>query len=761
MAETIKDAEFEAFLAQIRAETPDMGILKAGMEKFGMGFFTDKQKQELLSAMFPKPIENPKNESEKLGFQNLRGIKNTLNAMQQLCDDENSLVGQNEMKAFLTMTNPENGRNVLTTVALNTWAAEKKEKSQKIKDASTQKLLKQQKDTMIDIQETLSKVDARTLAEAANTPDESRGIGNTPVRRLTYRELATKSPLLMKDNMERMAPEFAKIDAEMRFPVLRAKETGLARVEKKETGLAKVEKKETGLAKVEEKETGVATIEKEPITVEAAETFKVGGENTQPLNVEAKVPPQEQNTDENPEDKVATLDEAGPDSSRGKKGPSEFGIVKEQDIIDYMFQNWFLGSINFLLEGAYKITDRALDALCGNYENVPKAKAMASKGGAALGGGGAAGGGAASQDNTPNQQMSLASKINTLANGCAAEYTDVMQKLSGPQSGVWVGALLNNIEKNIGKDPSEWKCEGIIMPSGEKVVPLLPSSARNKNIIKQLNALKRTNPQAFSELLNTIRKNPKFLAASIQPQQIRLASQLAAIDYVLRHPGVELDGNVRAQKKVGKDTFTKATELSATAAQIMKDEEQQYRIKNHKSKDEPLSEKEMKQVYKGATKKMTDYLNGTIERAGKLKALMDAHDKEQDASKKKVLEQKVEEVRQDYETFYGKYLPKGKNQEHTNVETNTGRDASGELLGPIDLKNAAQIENKADAVNQQFKDMITNGTAELGEQRAQNNERHQNFVMRRDQIQGNNSSRSAAQQTFFQTIYGQKQGRNA
>ncbi|MBR6355505.1 MAG: hypothetical protein IKR92_01505 [Alphaproteobacteria bacterium] len=736
MAETIKDAEFEAFLAQVKSETPDMSVIKAGVEKFGMGFFSDSQKEAFLKAMFPAPIQKGASASEKLGFQDLNGIKNSLKAMQELCADEKSPVGNNEMKSFLTLTDPANGRNVLTTVALNTWAAEKKDKI--IRDKGSKEfvaLLDKQENAMIDIQNMLNNVDARTMAEAANTADASDRFGNRPIRPVTYRELAAKSPLLMDENMKRIAPELEK----MNFPVLRPKETGLVKVEDKERGLAKVEDKERGVAPVEKQETAV--------TVNGANPVKVGNLNGDALNIDGtpKTKPED-----NPDQKVANYEgDAGPDSKDGKKEhPSSLGTVREQDIIDYMFQNWFLGGVNLILDGAYKIADRGIDALCGNYENAPKSRVTATLGnGAAAASAAPAGTGRAAEAGraatSGDNKAGLTAQIDALANQSTTGYWDVMKHFAGPHAKEYAEVFLKNIENNIGKEPKKWVCEEITLPSGEKVTPLNPDT--NKEMINQLNALKRTNPRAFDEMLEALRKNPKSLADNFQLKQIRLASQLAALDYASDNLGTELEGNTKAQKKVSKNTFVKATELSSTLAQLSKNAEEEYRVKHNIPENEPLSKKQQEKVNKAVEKKFGEYLNGTIEEGKALKGLVALYDKENDADKKAKLAQDIKAQQQKLDDFYGQYLPKGKEGRGSDTSERSAPSNDDATNQPRGLKEEAVVNNQAEIVEQQQKEKMAGSQADLEGRNAENTQRHKQFNEKRSQIQGSNTSRVTQQ----------------
>lgn len=742
MAETIKDAEFEAFLAQIKSETPDMSVIKAGMEKFGMGFFSDSQKEAFLKAMFPAPIQKGASASEKLGFQDLNGIKNSLKAMQELCADEKSPVGNNEMKSFLTLTDPANGRNVLTTVALNTWAAEKKDKI--IRDKGSKEfvaLLDKQENAMIDIQNILNKIDARTMAEAANTADASDRFGNRPIRPVTYRELAAKSPLLMDENMKRIAPELEK----MNFPVLRPKETGLVKVEDKERGLAKVEDKERGVAKASDQKTAV--------TVNGADNpVKVGNLNDNALDVNG-TPATNPNT-EDPDQKIANYEgDAGPDSKDGKnEHPSGLGTVREQDIIDYMFQNWFLGGVNLILDGAYKIADRGIDALCGNYENAPKSKVTATRGGgAAAASATPASAGRAASDGVANSTNDYAAQLNNVASQCAAQYTNIANSLIGDSAKV--AAIAQCIQRHIGQEPDKWTPQFV---AGEKDAPKMVFNPKDHiGLIKQLNAIYRKNPQAFKERMNILLKNPEMIRETFNPKTIGLSSQLATIKYAVKHPEKDLAGDNKAKEKIGKDAFNIMMEITATAAQIREKNEQEYRLRNNKGPNDKLDDKDLKKIQESSTQEMGAYVVGICEKGKALKDLLIKQQQEQDASQKAILAQQIKQAQKDFDDFYGQYLPKGREGERGRE----GEQKPATLPGPMNLTEEAQRREQTDRATEQFKSMITEGLSNLAEQQEQNHTRHQNFVMKRNEIQGN-GSRSSTMQNFFSNVFGQNKGRN-
>lgn len=696
MAEEIKDAEFKEFLAQIRKDPADMGKLKAGMEKFGMGYFTDSQKEAILKEIFPSqtPTKTPKD--ERLGFQNMQGIKNTLMAMQELHSE--GKIDDTKMTAFLTMNNPETGKNMMTTIAVQTRAAEFKRKG--ATDSNSQQKLDENLKIAADIQETLGQVKYHVLKTAINTPDSS----TKPMKYSDYTKTAQGQKSIVFNTVKSVQAQ------SQLFPVVSSqKETGLVKFEDKERGVTKVEDQERGLTETKES--------KAPATVDGTQSMKFGNFNGNPLEVQggsAGETPNPENTDT--PDNVAHLGDAGPDSKEGKKEHSgNLGTVREQDIIDYMFQNWFLGGVNLILDGTYKVFDRGLDAFLGAYENAPKSSVAATLGGgAALSSGATAAGagraaetGSAAQtgENGPAQSISYAAQIGALSNQSISAYQDIMQQLSGPYADVYAETLLKNIEKNIGKDASKWQCEGGVLPNGEKVIPLRPTG-KNRDIINRLNVLKRANPQAFDKMMRELRKNPQALATNMNMSRVKWASVFATLDYASAHPKAELVGNDEAQKKVGKYTSTRLTELMGAEAQYMQAEKEKY-IKEHpEAKNRPLTKKEEQDIAKAATENMTQYLGGVIGCAETLQTALIAYHQDQSAENKKALD----EAKKAYEESFMNYTR----------DDDKGRDNGS---GKKDIREAANDEKAGRQKEQAYTDDINGKKESIEGQREKTDKR--------------------------------------
>ena len=110
------------------------------------------------------------------------------------------------------------------------------------------------------------------------------------------------------------------------------------------------------------------------------ETFRIGGEE-KPQNggvtidgnqndgvtIDGQLPPAKP-----AENKTANITPDNTEAEKKPRKPLDIKPVKEQDIIDYMFNDWFLASINWLIKKAYGILDKGIDWLSAKSEVPPK-----------------------------------------------------------------------------------------------------------------------------------------------------------------------------------------------------------------------------------------------------------------------------------------------------------------------------------------------------------------------------------------------------
>jgi hypothetical protein len=188
-AET-KDFDFDAFLAEIGKENPDMSIVKAGIEKFGTGKLSDAQKEQFLKTVFPNSENNHLTDSsKKLGFENITGIKNTLSALKDL-QTEGVLDAEQINSVMSAKYPPENGKNMAMTVALNVRAAEFKWK--KFTNPEDIAIVKHNLQSYSETLAVMGQIEPKALEAAIKEPYQPAGMNRT----LTVDDLAAKSEIL-------------------------------------------------------------------------------------------------------------------------------------------------------------------------------------------------------------------------------------------------------------------------------------------------------------------------------------------------------------------------------------------------------------------------------------------------------------------------------------------------------------------------------------------------------------------------------------
>ena len=659
MADTMEETEFKAFCAELKKESPDMDKIKAGMEKYGMGQLSDAQKATFMAAMFPAPIAEGAKESEKLGFQNLNGIKNALNAMQQL--QAEGKIDNDQMKAFLTEPNPENGKSVMTTVALETRAVEFKGK--RMTDPDAKDKLAKNLEVTTDIQKTLGKLDYHTLMDAANTPDATKP---EPKKYSNYLKTSQGQKSQLNDSLKESA-------------------------------------------------------ENAPLEINGEEeTMKIGGnENTgaltidgkaKPLNVKVQAPQEEQNEEENP-DKVATLDDGGRDSQHGK-GDFHFSPVEEQDIINYMFKAWVIGGLNAGLEGTFKFGDWLVRAAIGGGERAPRASAVASQN---QGSAGQGQGGTQRNNEDPTRRGSgYVDRMVDLGTRSSQAYNNFLLNGNRGDLEQYFAAMTQTVAKNIGKEVKDWKPIILIGADGKQEMPFKPSE--HKEFIKQLNEIYQNNPEDFKKLMTQLPKTLNRVNSSFLQNVIVSAGQLQAIDFAAKNLGDSLEG--KAEDKIRRDTLGKVNELLETAQQIQKKNTAEI-VQDPNKKPTP---EEQKKIAEATAKEFKGYMKEVAVKADTLRNLLGEHYEETDPTKKAALKKQIEAAKKEYDAVYNRYRnPNGDEKQDDKNKDDKGKDdkkkddkKKDKPMGPDE---AAREEERARDTDRKRTEKIDRSKAELEAER--------------------------------------------
>lgn len=598
MADTI-DEDFKAFCDELKKETPDIDTIRAGIQKYGFNNLSDSQKAMFQAAIFPAPTPSGKKEAVKLGFQNLKKISHTLKIMQQL--HKEGAVSKEDVVAFLTepqrfqdKKNPNRfrrGKSLLMVVGLNTYAAEFKDK--RIKDKPTRDLLCENVSTMSEIQTTLGELDADILNEAFNVEDKNTG------RVIKYSDLAKKS-FMMKDNLER-AERYAAQHQDEPAPV-----------------------QQENAAEGEAVRFGGLPENSDTLTF-----------STQPENLNVGVKTPEENNEPNDEDtkeKVADWEEQGNDSKHGKHG-FNWDPVSEQDLIKYLYNVWFLGSVNYIMKKVFNWVDGAIDYLSSDGGENPRKRAKARK---------------ASPDNstapaeTPSAAQSLdlpldpqqrkayddfVRQMNDTANPIIDSLTDIKKLFKNPAI---IAAMGECIAANIGKEPGEWKVTDISLKK-------LFNPAGNKQFIKMLNQAYRANPALFKQRLKEVLSKPTLLAQCMNKNNFRMCVHLATVEYMLKHLGQSLKNNEAAAKEIRAQAMIKVFDTMETASLIMDKKVEEFKVKENKAPDA----KQTVELQEKAAEEFAAHLEDICYTAGDLKFLLARKQAIKDPTQQQLLDQDI------------------------------------------------------------------------------------------------------------------------
>lgn len=632
MADTI-DEDFKAFCDELKKGTPDIDTIRAGIKKYGFKHLSDSQKAMFQAAIFPAPTPSGKKEAVKLGFQNLKKISHTLKIMQQL--HKEGAVSKEDMVAFLTEPQrlPDKkdsnrfrgGKSLLMVVGLNTYAAEFKDK--RIKDKPTRDLLHENVSTMSEIQTTLGELDADILNEAFNKEDKTTG------RVMKYSDLAKKS-FMMKDNLER-AERYAAQHQDEPAPV-----------------------QQENAAEGEAVRFGGLPENTDTLT------FSTQPEN---LNVGVKTPQQENETnDEDTKEKVADWEEQGNDSKHGKRG-FNWDPVSEQDLIKYLYNVWFLGSVNYIMKKVFNWIDGAIDYLSSDGGENPRKRAKAKKTSPDNSAAPAQAPAAQSLSLPLDQQQrnaynDIVKQMNDTANPIIDSLTDMQKLFKNPAV---IAAMGQCISANIGKEPGEWNVTDISLKK-------LFNPVSNKQFIKLLNQAYRANPALFKQRLSEVLSKPSLLTQCMNKNNFRMCTHLATVEYVLKHPGQSLKDNEAAAKEIRAQAMIKALDTVETAALIMDRKVNEFKVKENKEPDA----KQTVELQEKAAEELATHLEDVCYTAGDLKFLLARKQAIKDPTQQQLLDQDIKQQAADLNKLLNKYRSPEEEQalpRETTTKTPTGK----------------------------------------------------------------------------------------
>lgn len=560
----VKDFDFEAFLAEIGKENPDASIVKAGIEKFGTGKLSDAQKEQFLKTVFPNSENNHLTDSsKKLGFENITGIKNTLSALKDL-QTEGVLDAEQINNVMSAKYPPENGKNMAMTVALNVRAAEFKWK--KFTNPGDIAIVKHNLQSYSETLAVMGQIEPKALEAAIKEPYQPTGMNRT----LTVDDLAAKSEILS---------EF--IQKPSVYQAIQAEDA--------------------------------LTVDAEGKTVVGGENngLTVDGAQKPAIKVNAKSPEQEEDAEN-----VANVG-ANTGDDKKKRRPFEFEKVKEQDIIQYMFEHWFLEGVSLALKAPFWLLDKAIDKFEGKFDtNMPK---MPSKPGQLA-------------KNVPAVKF-LNDTGPKLAQNCRDSLEDQVD---------YYDRLYNTIQENAGKPIDKWRINTVERYSDKPVLDI--NNPLDVKKMQEFNKMFEENPEAFAKKFKATKSQ---LSSELHNFSLvaRAAGSLATAMYMADHPEGPFGPSAEATiQKYMTEYMRKIAEVS----QILTDRaEADYRLKN--GPDAKLDEKQAGEILDICDKNFKKFVDDLGDNTQKFRSDLNSYYNSESTSEQTIKLQQVKASRESVE----------------------------------------------------------------------------------------------------------------
>lgn len=608
-----KDFDFEAFLAQVGKENPDMSVIKAGVEKFGMGMLSDTQKEQFLKTVFPEG-----NQQLSLGFENMQGIVNTMAALEDL--SRNGKLEPEQVKGVLQAENPYNKRNMVSTLALNIRAGEFK--APYMSNEKDRKIIGDNVEAAELALDFLSKLDKDIVRDVVNTPDNS----------------------------------------DKKFSLAKLAASGKSEI----------------LSKFMDNNLSQNTQSDNAIDIDGQNTTVVGGDNGITVN-EAPKKAMNVNAPKNEEDDEEKTADMSPNAGDDKKKrrPFDFEKVKEQDIIQYMFENWFLEGVTLALKAPFWVMNKCLDALDGKFDSsMPKAPLKTGEG-------------------EKNKQAIdfLNDRGGKVASAC-------MGGIETQRS--YYNNLYETVSGNIGKKPEDWK---IAQFGGKPIV----NTAR----ITDLNRMYEKLPD-FKDRLSKL-KDMSSEDFKVINKYMQIGGRLAVSQYMAANLDGPFDDSVDAQlKQMALDT---TKNILSTIKQINDRIEFNYRAEQGIAPDQPLTDAQKQEVEKAATPVVKQFVEDMTNAGADLRKSINEYHQRGTKSEKEVKGKAVKINAANLSRVWGDEYLSSICPSKMNEKAN----------GPISLYDLAQQEVQSSKLEKVFTDSLSRETAQLDGAKQEVEERKQAY----------------------------------
>lgn len=450
------------------------------------------------------------------------------------------------------------------------------------------------------------------------------------------------------------------------------------------------------------------------------ETVQIGG-TANDLNVQVKPANQDLNVDAEQQDNVASI-EPNEQEDPGKGEKIKLERVKEQDIIDFMFNDWFLAGINYALEKVYGWIEGGVDKLCTAYLPTPKTGAIAqnqatqqpqqSNSGSRQKGSGR---------NTPDAATMFQS-INAAIDKLTLSEESVDRFFKGA-----VEDIKNNADKN--RKPQDWQTTTL-------------DPTKHGDLMKHCTQLYNQDPNAFEQML----QDKEALLGTVAPglvKESKLAATMAVLSFVSdpNNLGRALDEEamtaIRGRQKMILADMKKTRDI------MLQHNIDEYRTAHRIDPDTRLDDNAIKEIQEKTAREYGSYMNDVaqsgIDTREALAQYYDADNKS--------------EALDTLKTTRNKFMDKLNNLGNIPNENDAQPRPRTRDDGTHDLHEEAVSTNEAERYERAVNDHQERNQSARENDRAQHNNRQHNFEQNRGS-QSQTQSQSTTQSMFHTQRYG-------
>ena len=642
------DKDLEQFLAKLDEEILDVTAIKSGLEKYGKELLSGSQKDRFFNAIYPQKNEQVNNEGQ-LGLKKVKNLSKVLQAMQELHTE--GTISDEQIGEFLTRSNPQDGnKNLMTAIAMNTYATEFKLKKKNdkgepiIPDEGLRQVLS---DNQQDLEDCLKSL--RKIANKSPVIKEAMSVKSGNNYQVSFDDLAARG------NSEILA-QFT---------------TDMA---KKELNVEEyTDKQPVKMGGDKEKES--ITVKEDPNKLDREMTVKEGKKNA---------------------DKIADIEPAKEDEAN--KSKINFKPVKEQDIIDFMYNEWFLALINYVMEKTLNVLNDGINALTTNYDRAPTLsgeKITTNKG--------------EKVPNTPANQF--VNNVDMISDDLAKSM-QTGAKNAQKQS----DARFNYIRKNITNPNATWSG---FMYNGERVHIKPEKIAEYKQQYTQ-------DPEAFLQALDDSHKS--FNADNkLLKSMGKYAAISATLDYYAKNPDAPMPPDEKAKQKIQKNTMFKMSDIAEAMLQISREVENEYSVKNGE-----LSAEDKLNIRKESEKRLEKHIKDITESNLKLQNKLKDYYNESEPQRKEKLKEQIAKQRLENKALYDKYAQPREEQPSASQMTSNNE--------PCGLEKAAKDANNSENNEKNAWGKIAARSEELLSRSYENNLRKCQLNPKTNKTETNNNS---------------------